>query len=306
MRWFWQARKRSHQVADQPDLPRDETTEHSQESDGSRSMQTFPPHVFAVTDVGRVREHNEDAYHVSGDGNLFVVADGMGGHEAGEVAAAQAIGAIVEYLLPERLTAAAEEGELSSVLLEAVLTAHGRVSEANRSRESGKEMGCTIAVGYVFDHRLVTCHVGDVRCYISSRGVLRQITHDHSFVGSLVQAGQLTPEEARVHPNKNEVLQAIGMPAGIVPDVNGVDLATGDRILLCSDGLWEALPNQDIEAILTSDGTSRQLATQLVGRANGAGGTDNITAVLIEVGHFPERPARGPHGEGGKAGKGVE
>ena len=246
-------------------------------------MQSFPPHIFAVTDVGRVRDHNEDAYHVSRDGNLFVVADGMGGHEAGEVAAALAIEAIVEYLLPERLAEAVARGELRSVLLDAVIAAHGRVSEANRSREDGKEMGCTIAVGYVFDHRLVTCHVGDVRCYVSSRGVLRQITHDHSFVGSLVQAGQLTPEEARVHPNKNEVLQAIGMPTGVVPDVNGVDLATGDRILLCSDGLWEALPDQEIEAILTSDGTSRQLATQLVDRANGAGGSDNITAVLFEV-----------------------
>jgi len=298
MRWPWKARTLSHELADQPDLPRDETADRPPESNESCSVQSFPPHVFAVTDVGRVREHNEDAYHVSDAGNLIVVADGMGGHEAGEVAAALAIRAIVEYLLPERLTAAAGESGLGSVLLEAVLAAHGRVSEANRMREDGKEMGCTIAVGYVFDHSLVTCHVGDVRCYISSRGVLRQITHDHSFVGSLVQAGKLTPEEARVHPNKNEVLQAIGMPAGVVPDVNGVDLATGDRILLCSDGLWEALPDQDIEAILTSDGTSRQLAQQLVDRANGAGGSDNITTVLFEVRPLPGIEVAEPHKRG--------
>ena len=267
-------------------------------------MQESPSHIFAITDVGRVRDHNEDAYHVSPDGNLFVVADGMGGHEAGEVAAALAIEAISECLLPERLAAAAARGDIPSLLLDAVIAAHDRVLEANRSREDGKEMGCTIAVGYVSGHQLVTCHVGDVRCYVLSGGVLNQITHDHSLVGSLVQAGKLTPEEARVHPNKNEVLQAIGMPMGVVPDVNPVDLSTGNRILLCSDGLWEALSDQEIQSILVSDGTVRQLATQLVDRANGAGGPDNITAILFEVGPVHENQLVVPDGRGRATGLG--
>lgn len=291
MRWFWQAAPQVDELAQKTAVPAVGPGDRQTESTENNPMEAFAPHIFALTDVGRVREHNEDAYHVSNDGNLFVVADGMGGHEAGEVAAALAIEAINEFLPPERLSLAVEQGDVGSLLLEAVRDADNRVFEANRSRDEGKEMGCTLAVGYVSGSELVTCHVGDVRCYVSVGGTLRQITRDHSFVGALVEAGQLTPDEARIHPRKNEVLQAIGMPSGVVPDVNRVDLATGDRILLCSDGLWEALADQDIQTILTSDGTVRQLATQLVDRANGAGGSDNITVVLFEVGSLPEHQA---------------
>ena len=143
-------------------------------------------------------------------------------------------------------------------------------------------MGCTLAVCSIADG-LVTCHVGDVRCYITRAGVLYQVTSDHSTVGALVEAGRLTPEEARVHPNKNEVLQAVGMPAGVIPDVNRVDLQAKDRVLLCSDGLWEALSHEDIQSIVASDGSVRQLAVQLVDRANNSGGHDNITVILCEV-----------------------
>ena len=160
--------------------------------------------------------------------------------------------------------------------------AHTLVQEENRKREDGKEMGCTLVLGCVIGG-LVTCHVGDSRCYVLHDGVLQQITSDHSTVGALVAAGELTEEEARVHPKKNEVLQALGTPGGIFPDVNNTHLSPGNRILLCTDGLWEALPHTDLQAIVASDGTMRQLATQLVDRANDAGGFDNITAVLFEV-----------------------
>ena len=143
-------------------------------------------------------------------------------------------------------------------------------------------MGCTLAVASLVSG-LETCHVGDVRCYIQRGDVLYQVTRDHSTVAALVEVGELTSEEARVHPNKNEVLQAIGMPSGVWPDVNHADLAPRDRILLCSDGLWEALPQQDIESVLVSDGTMRQPVTQLVDRANDEGGHGNITAILCEV-----------------------
>lgn len=306
MRWFWQAAPRVDELTQKTAVPAVASGDRKTESTENNPMEAFAPHIFALTDVGRVREHNEDAYHVSNDGNLFVVADGMGGHEAGEVAAALAIEAINEFLPPERLSLAVERAEVGALLLDAVRDADHRVFEANRGREAGKEMGCTLAVGYVSGNQLVTCHVGDVRCYVSANGLLRQITADHSFVGALVQAGRLTPDEARVHPRKNEVLQAIGMPSGVVPDVNRVDLATGDRILLCSDGLWEAISDQDIETILTSDGTMRQLATQLVDRANGAGGSDNITAVLFEVEPLPEHQAVEPEANTGQLSEEVE
>lgn len=246
----------------------------------------IPEHnVFAVTDRGRVRDHNEDACHISADGKLLVVADGMGGHEAGEVAAALAIKAIAEHLSPERLTAETSEAEIGSLLSSTVAVAHARVFEENQMRRYERPMGCTLIVAHV-SKVLVTCHVGDVRCYVFSNGLLHQITRDHSTVGALVEAGQLSPEQARVHPNKNEVLQAIGMPEGIVPELNRLDLQAHDRILLCSDGLWETLSQDEIHTILASDGNVRQLTTQLVDRANDAGGFDNITAVLFEVPTF--------------------
>jgi PPM family protein phosphatase len=255
----------------------------------ARTVSSSTSHVCAISDIGRLRDHNEDAFHVSPAGDWFVVADGMGGHEAGEVAAALAIQAIVERLAPASQETTIPE-EMGARLQEAVAGAHGVVREANRRREPGREMGCTLAVCGVAGE-LVTCHVGDVRCYLLRDGGLQQVTRDHSTVAALVEAAHLTPDEARVHANKNEVLQAIGMAAGVRPDVNRAGLKAGDRVLLCSDGLWEALAHDEIQSIVASDGTVRQLATQLVDRANRAGGHDNITVVLYEV-----PPSRDPEG----------
>jgi len=281
MHWLWETFSHRKPLRETPDqTPSDSSFQSAGRA--AKGMTFSPqPNVCAITDVGRVRDHNEDLYYISPDCIWFVVADGMGGHEAGDVAAALAIEAIVEHLNLERLSTATK-GCIGPLLLDAVTSAHTRVWEENRKRESGKEMGCTLALGYVSDG-LVTCHVGDVRFYILHEGALCQITHDHSTVGALVNAGELTPEEARVHPNKNEVLQAIGMPQGVFPEVNTARLDPGDRILLCSDGLWEALSDDDIKTTLASDGTMRQLATQLVDRAKAAGGFDNITAILCEV-----------------------
>jgi serine/threonine protein phosphatase PrpC len=243
------------------------------------------PHNYlcAVTDVGRVRGHNEDAFYLSEDRSVLIVADGMGGHEAGEVASALAIEAISDFLFTQhRLSADRGSDSPEQVLTEALEAAQRRVQEASHGQETDRQMGCTILLGFLQGNQLYTCHAGDVRCYVSSAGELEALTRDHSVVAALVAGGQLTADEARVHPKKNEVLQAIGMPYGVVPDVNSRELKAGDRLLLCSDGLWEALSNDEIAAVLASDGSMRQLATQLVDRANGAGGPDNITVVLYE------------------------
>jgi protein phosphatase len=240
------------------------------------------PYICAISDVGLVRDHNEDRFYVSPAGDWFVVADGMGGHEGGEVAATLAIKAIADHLSPQRLADAAKANEVANLLRNAVVAADDRVHLANRSRQGEEQMGCTIALAALIND-LDTCNAGDVRVYLHHGGVLSQITRDHSTVGALVESGQLTPEEARIHPNRSEVLQAVGMPAGVCPDVNKVGLMAGDRILLCSDGLWEEFPSKEIECVLASDGTVRQLAMQLVDRARAAGGHDNITAILCEV-----------------------
>jgi PPM family protein phosphatase len=282
MRSLWDALTRKKATPNCEAQSNSEPLSQSGSEASKRTVFAPLPHICAITDVGRVREANEDAYCVSPDYAWFAVADGMGGHDAGEVAAALAIQTLVEYITPERMATAVATDTIGTLLLDAVTSAHECVLDANRSKEGGKEMGCTLVVGAIAEG-LFTCHVGDVRCYIMHEGVLSQITRDHSTVGSLVEAGQITPEEARVHPNKNQVLQAIGMPMGVTPDVNSAGLFPGDLILVCSDGLWEAMPQEEIQAILAGEGDMCQLATRLVDCANDAGGHDNITAVLCQI-----------------------
>jgi len=239
--------------------------------------------LYGITDVGRARDHNEDAFHISEDGRLLIVADGMGGHQAGEVASATAVDALVEFFDAARCQAV-DSGDSAgeSLLLEAFDLAHERVRAAAKESSDRSDMGTTLIAAFLSGERAHVCHVGDVRCYRQDEKGLEQMTHDHSVVGSLVQAGELTPEQARVHEKKNEILQGVGLSIGILPDVRCIDLAPGNRLLLCSDGLWEALPEEEIRAILDWEGSARQRATQLVDRANAAGGHDNITVVLYE------------------------
>lgn len=242
-------------------------------------------HLCAITDVGRVRDHNEDTFYLSEDGRHLIVADGMGGYQSGEVASALAVEAVAEFLLGEQREATnVGQERIERLLRKAFEAAHRKVVDANQDGVPGPGMGATLIVACVLGDVLHTCHLGDVRCYLRTKSSFEQITRDHSVVGALVQGGQLTPEQARAHPSKNEVLQAIGMPQGIVPDVNKRPLEHGDRILLCSDGLWEALSDDDICSIVDWEGSMRQRATQLVDRANQAGGLDNITVVLYEHG----------------------
>lgn len=237
----------------------------------------------AITDVGRVRDHNEDTFYVSDDGRLLIVADGMGGHEAGEVASTLAMQVIADFFSVERQQVIGSgAAPIEPLLIEALEVAHRHVLEASRDREGCHGMGTTLILAYIRGDRLYTCHVGDVRCYVRTAAGLEQITRDHSVVGTLVQLGALTPEQARVHPQKHEILQAIGMPYSIAPDVNSRVLYHGDRVLLCSDGLWEALSDEAICAIVDWEGSMRQRAIQLVDQANEAGGYDNTTVVLYE------------------------
>jgi PPM family protein phosphatase len=279
MRSFWNIFKKHKTNYRVPDNKTELEVSHDE---CKRTLFAPVPHLCAITDTGRVRDHNEDAYCVSPDYFWFAVADGMGGHEAGEVAAALAIQALMEYMTPERLAAAAAGARVGALLLDAVTAAHNLVLEANQGRNDGKEMGCTLAIGSIVDG-LVTCHAGDVRCYIMREGVLNQITHDHSVVGSLVEAGDITPEQARIHPLKNQVTQAVGMSMGVMPEVTTAPLLPNDRILICSDGLWESMPHEELQAILRGDGPMDQQASQLVNSAIEAGGRDNITAILYQV-----------------------
>jgi serine/threonine protein phosphatase PrpC len=227
----------------------------------------------ARTDVGLEREGNEDAFLVRPP--LFVVADGMGGAQAGDVAS---------RTLVEVFGEAAETAELPDALEATVQEANARIHRMAVDDPSLKGMGCTATACYVAGGRLTTAHVGDSRLYRLRDGSFEQLTEDHSLVGGLVRLGQLTPEEAEVHPQRSVILRAVGVEATVEVDLLHHELETGDVYLACSDGLTGMVRDEVIAETLEAFPSLAVAAEMLVELANAAGGRDNITVVLFRVG----------------------
>ena len=226
----------------------------------------------ALTDVGRVRAVNEDSFVVDDDSGLFAVADGMGGHQAGEVASATAIDALRGGLQDGRL------------IDEAIVDANTAVVERASGDPALRGMGTTLTAAVLGDDQvLVIGHVGDSRAYLLRDGELGQLTVDHSVVAELIAAGQLTEAEAEIDPRRAMVTRALGIDVDVEVDVITVDLALGDRLLFCSDGLTTMLRDDAIADVLRSEADRSRAAQELVEAANEAGGTDNITVLLVDV-----------------------
>jgi PPM family protein phosphatase len=226
-----------------------------------------------LSDVGREREGNEDSFLVRPP--LFVVADGMGGAQAGEVASGTLVQVFEE---------AAAADELPDALAATVQSANARIHGMAVEDPSLKGMGCTATASYVAGGRLTTAHVGDSRLYRLREDALEQLTEDHSLVGSLVRLGQLTPEEAEVHPQRSVILRAVGVDPNVEVDVLEHDLEAGDVYLACSDGLTGMVRDEVIAETLGCFPSLAEAAEMLVELANAAGGRDNITVVLFRVG----------------------
>ncbi len=228
--------------------------------------------VGAATDVGRVREVNEDSYLVDESMGLYAIADGVGGHQAGEVASSTAL---------EALRAAIRSGK---ALRDAIEEANDAVYAKSLTDDDLRGMGTTItAATLAAGDTLLVGHVGDSRAYMLRDGELRQLTTDHSRVQELVDDGRLTAEEAAVHPMRNIITRAIGMDETVEVDVYPVALRAGDRILFCSDGLTDMLLDDFIGTELRREEDPARAATRLVDAANRAGGVDNITVLVLGV-----------------------
>lgn len=226
----------------------------------------------ARSDVGLVRSHNEDAF--LSQAPLFVVCDGMGGHAAGEVAshiAVKAIGEQAPETADEILLGAAVESANEAVL-EGALTGIGKPG-----------MGCTATCVLIENNLMAVAHVGDSRVYLLHNGTLVRITHDHSYVEELVDAGEITADEARVHPSRSIITRALGSDPDMYADHFTLDVSTGDRIILCSDGLSSMVPDKEIEELAVSSVTPQAAADTLVSAALTAGGHDNVTVVVVDV-----------------------
>ena len=229
-----------------------------------------------ATDVGNVRQANQDRYF--GDGSVFAVADGMGGHSGGEVASGLAVDALSDR---EQIAALGD-------LVTLVHRANDRIVESARDDPSLRGMGTTISILAALDDsegekRLGIANVGDSRIYRLGEGEVIQLTEDHSLVEALVRDGRLTPEEAGSHPQRNILTRALGIDAKVLVDAWELRAVSGDRYLICSDGLFNELTDDRIfEAVGDSD-DPQTTAEMLVERACEAGGRDNVTAVVVEV-----------------------
>ena len=230
---------------------------------------TLRVQVGACTDVGRVRAGNEDAYMVRDP--LFAVADGMGGHQGGEVASNLAL---------ERLERATDgDSDLADVVREA-----NRAVFEQAAQDPGLAgMGTTLTAVRVQDERLHLAHVGDSRMYLLRDGRLERITRDHTVVEQLVDQGRMTAEDAKIHPQRSILTRALGVDEDIQVDESDVDVRSGDRVLLCSDGLTGMVDEDRILSILTDTPDPQAACGALIEAANEAGGQDNITAVVLDV-----------------------
>ena len=245
----------------------------------------------ARSDVGRKRKGNEDALFLNPDQKLYVVADGMGGHAAGEVASRVAVDAINEFVT---LTGGNEEitwpfGLDDSISYEgnrlktAIRHANRRVLEATRESAEYEGMATTVAAVLVDGVTANIAHVGDSRIYLWSGGLISQLTSDHSWVNEQIQSGVISPEQARNHPLRNVVTRALGGRSDLLVDIQSRRMDPGEVLLLCSDGLTTMLGDEEIARILDEAGSDvARAATALVQEANDRGGEDNITVVLLK------------------------
>ncbi|HSP35007.1 MAG TPA: Stp1/IreP family PP2C-type Ser/Thr phosphatase [Thermoanaerobaculia bacterium] len=245
-----------------------------------------------LTHVGRQRQHNEDAFLVEPDARLFLVADGMGGHAAGEIASRIAVDSISEFILHTKeddgtWPHAYDESlkRATNRLMAAVRMANTRVLEAMRKDARLRGMGTTVVACLGDDNGTMSvAHVGDSRAYLIRDDTLARITNDHSWVFEQVQAGMLTEAEAEKHPLRNVITRALGGALSVNPDASEIDCRPGDLYLLCSDGLTGMVPEDQILELITANADDLEKACrQLIDVANEHGGLDNVTAILVKT-----------------------
>ncbi|SDY77645.1 Stp1/IreP family PP2C-type Ser/Thr phosphatase [Lachnobacterium bovis] len=238
-------------------------------------MKTFP-----MTDTGLQRKENEDYYFASDVElgnlpNLFIVADGMGGHNAGEYASKYTVERVVASILKSSQT------EPVSLIKEAIEKANSLLLEESRSNESRRGMGTTLVCATIVGHKMYVANVGDSRLYIINRQIV-QVTRDHSLVEEMVRTGKVKINDAKHHPDKNVITRAVGVVEDIAIDFFEVELDDNDIVLLCSDGLTNMVDDEDIKNIICSHDSGEEQISTLIGFANQNGGKDNITAIIIK------------------------
>lgn len=246
--------------------------------------------VFGLTDVGRVRSHNEDSILLEPSLKLYAVADGMGGHKGGEFASRICLDTLKDYLLQAAKGRAPLVGEQdvaygakANLLASAVRFANRAVFEAAFAKPEWRGMGTTIVAMLQEQGRVMFAHVGDSRAYLLREGKFQQITQDHSWVEEQVRAGLMSRDEALFAKGRNVLTRAIGQEETVQVDLNELELHDGDRVLLCSDGLYGMVADEEMAALISSSPSLENGCRELVACANDRGGRDNISVILLSA-----------------------
>ena len=237
---------------------------------------------YGSSSVGRVRKINEDSFYIDskfGDkGSIFLVCDGMGGHKAGEIASQYASVKTVEYFY------SSSRKDILSKLNEAIKRVNTDIYNQSQKDRSKRGMGTTLVAGVIFEDTMYFANVGDSRAYIIRNNSIKKITKDHSWLEERISEGLLSPEEARNNPNKNIITKCVGYDPDVEPNFGNIILKDGDRIILCSDGLWDELEDSEIKGIALSQADLKKAVDLLIISAERKGGKDNITVLGIDYG----------------------
>ncbi|MFP7494131.1 Stp1/IreP family PP2C-type Ser/Thr phosphatase [Terribacillus saccharophilus] len=245
---------------------------------------------FFITDRGQIRSHNEDAGGVFSNSNaqyLAVIADGMGGHKAGDVASQLAISHLRSWWETAAVFDSPQQTE--EAIKQAIKDVNTSVYGASQESEELSGMGTTVVAAVCTDDFVTIAHIGDSRCYLLNEEGFKQVTEDHSLVNELVRSGEITEQDAEHHPRKNVLLRALGTDQDVEMDLVSITWEAGDRLLLCSDGLSNKIDKQELLQYLTSGEEIEHIAARLVTIANERGGEDNISLIIADLADTPVR-----------------
>lgn len=233
-----------------------------------------------MSDVGKVRKLNEDSlnFYIGSDFSIYVIADGMGGHNAGEVASKIAVDTTICYMK----SADINSKDMEDHLLRAIDTANRKIFQLSKQNEKLSGMGTTITVCLVKEGKMVTANVGDSGCYILKKNGIAKITKDHSLVQQLLDEGSITEEEAAIHPNKNIITRALGTNLSVEADIFKIDLRDVYKVLMCTDGLSNEVELNEMYDIIMGNNNNNDACRQLIELSKLKGGRDNISVIVFE------------------------
>lgn len=234
------------------------------------------------TDTGKVRKNNEDSFYVSKDNNIYIIADGIGGNNAGEIASKLAVDTVGDYIINmAKEIKDNEENEIKRFLSDCLYNANNKLLHKSNSNKEYFGMGTTITVLYILS-RAYIAHLGDSRAYIMDKSSIKQLTQDHTLVAELYKNGTITIDEARNHPKKNIITRALGMDNMIKADTYSIEFNENEIIILCTDGVYNYIDDKEMLDIFNNNNNLQDSCDYIVSLVNNRGGNDNITIIAVK------------------------